>query len=519
MHLFGKKNPKLSEIDTLVNNLPLHPELKSTVRLATHRWVEDKYNSQQDKMSDLQIIRDATDIAVQDILEKSRINRKDFNYVNPAGGNLAGYSPGGSILKKIYPMEFALHCFINEAYWAAAKSRRELWVEMHRDDYILAASDSVPKKTIKLINGVLEDLNVRYMRNKLRDNLLINGNCLLQNKRNRFGGLLELNPLLMERVEPAYDRSGEVLVGWHYWSNGRPNFLPYDQVDHIKTYNARSNVLGMPALASCIVDVEASLQAAIYNNNVMQKGGLLSVVFRLKSGQDSGVPIADKLQLNLADEFTKWLERRFGGIRNSGQMAFIPMIEGVDILNKIGEMDSAWSNLDESTAIKVCGLLGLFPERIGLTRTSQYENKQLVDDGMSLSMDNNNYYVTDLVDEYLTRIIIKEGLGIDNVAIQASGEFSAITKTASDVGLAISQMGADVMTVDQFRVEIMHIDPLGGELGQKFLGEVTREAAMQKAQNSGSNLTKAIGPLKEIALAQYAEIPYVKHKARYIKFY
>lgn len=514
---FAKKIQK-TEQDIFIDKLPVHPDLKKTVKTAFNRFVTDDYDGNEgQKRTDLQIIRDASEVGLMDLTER---NTKAFNLLN-SPGNAAGYQPGGSVLRKIYPREFALHSFLAEAYWAAAKSRKELWVDTHRDDYVLAASDSVSKKTIKLINGVLEDLNVRYYRNLLRDIVLVNGNAVIANKRNKFGGLIEINPLLMERVDPHYNTTNSILEGWdYYWDNSRPVFLPYDSVDHIKTYSARSMVLGQPALTSVVTDIEAALQASIYNNNVMQKGGLLSVVFRLKNPDGSnGQIISDKVSLNLADEFTKWLERRFGGIRGSGQIAFIPMVEGVDVLNKIGEMDNAWSNLDDKVAIKSCGLLGLFPERIGIMRTSQYQNKQTVDDSMSLSMDNNNYYVQDLVDEYLTRVIIKEGLGIDNVKIQASGEFSATTKTSAEVGKIISEMGADVMSVDEFRVKVMHLEPLGGELGAKFLGQVTREAAMQKANNSGSNLTKAVGKLNHTFLANYAESSHVLHRRKYISFY
>jgi hypothetical protein len=516
-NFFNNKQSTDPQVADLIGRLPLHPELKVSVEKAANRYIADNYSGdeldqREQKARDLETIRDATELGVMDMVEKSK---KSFTLLSPTA-NPAGYQPAGSILRKIYPREYALQCFIAEAYWAAAKARKELWVEMHRDDYALVAAKGVPNRTIKMINNALEDLKITYYRNKLRDTVLVCGNAILANKKNKFGGLLEINPLLMERVDPHYNLKGEV-DGWIYLDGNKPVLIPYDAVDHIATYSARSNVLGQPSMSSALIDIEAALQAAIYNNNVMSKGGLLSVVFRL--AKPEGGQWNDRSSMNLADTFTKWLERRFGGIRSSGQFAFIPMIEGVDVLNKIGEMDAAWTNLDDKTATKTAGLLGVFPERIGIVRKSQYENKQAVDDYMSLSFDNNNYYVTDLVDEYLTRTIIKEGMGIDNVKIQASGEFSSVTKTAAEVGKLISEMGADVMTVNQFRTDIMHISPLDGELGEKFLGEVTREAAMAKAKNSGSNLTKAIGPVSKTALLEYAQVPYTIHKRKNIAFY
>lgn len=515
---FSKKPITKAEHEVFIDKLPLHPEFKATVTKSFNRFAADQYDETDDgrelKQRDLEIIRDASEVGVMDMLNVSK-----KNYLPGVANTGGSYQPGGSILKKLYPNEFALHSFLAEAYWAAASSRKHLWVDMHRDDFVLAAAPSVNKKTIKLINGVLDDLNVRYYRNLLRDIALVTGNVVLDNQRNKFGGLLKLNPLLMERVSPHHNNAG-VMDGWSYFDGYKPQFLPYDSVDHIKTYSARSMVLGMPALASVIVDIEAALQAAIYNNYVMQKGGLLSVVFRLKNPTDKdGSPmIGDQVSINLADQFTNWLSKKFGGVRNAGQFAFIPNVEGVDVLNKIGEMDSAWTNLDEKTAIKTSVLLGVFPQRNGVVLKSQYENKQTVDDTMSLSMDNHNYYVTSLIDEYLTRVIIKEGMGIDNVMIEATQEYSSTTKTMAEVGEIMAKGGANTVLVDEWRTKVMHWEPLGGDLGSKFLGEVDREAALKKADNSGSNLAKAVGSMKQF-MPMYAAQEVLRHRRKYIPFY
>jgi hypothetical protein len=141
----------------------------------------------------------------------------------------------------------------------------------------------------------------------------------------------------------------------------------------------------------------------------------------------------------------------------------------------------------------------------------------MIDDTMSLSLDNANYYNTNLIDEYLTKLIIRDQLGIDNVHIKASGDFSAITLTQAQVGTQIANLGVDVMTVDEFRIKIMHLAPLGGSLGQEFLGKVLRDALMAK---SDSNLTKAVGPVKHL-LPDYRESYASKtiHRLEEIKYY
>lgn len=513
--MFGKKQSPNSFTD----NLPLHPKLKERVDLAVKRAQLNNYTDPNMKVKDYRLIRDACSLAV--IQESTGEGQKGLTDLGNQFG--AGYKPQGSVLRKLMPNDFARHSFINACYWAACKSRWELWTENYRDDYTLITPAGANKRAVKMINQVLEDMNVRYYRNKLRDTLLTLGNCLLLNQENELGGLVKLNPLLMACVSPEYDQSGTVITKWKYTVGGKIHEFAPSEVDHLMTYNNRSNILGAPALASIETDIEAALHAAIYNANVMRKGGLLSVVFRLREvqGDDESNPIS------LASELTKWFQKSFGGTNHSGQYAFLPFTEGVDVLNKVGEMDSAWNNLDDRVAIKASGLLGVFPERIGIMRTSQYQNKQAVDDTMSLSMDNANYYVTNIVDEYLTNYIIKDKLGYDNVALRASGDFSAMTLTQAQAGREVSEQGADVMTVDEYRIKVLHLPPLGGELGGKFLGAVTRAAAMAKATKTPSGgktaeteLTRAVGPHKHF-LPEYQEAFLQKeiHRRENIRYY
>jgi hypothetical protein len=75
-------------------------------------------------------------------------------------------------------------------------------------------------------------------------------------------------------------------------------------------------------------------------------------------------------------------------------------------------------------------------------------------------------------------------------------------------------MGTDVMTVDEFRTDIMHIKGLGGELGAKFLGEFDRTPDASTLAN------KALGRAKNLLpgyQAMNAEL--IRHRARDIYFY
>lgn len=507
--LFKKK----SKVENFLDGLNLHPTYKSQVTNAFSRLAINQYETKEDKDLDLNLINNV----ILASIESGKTQTKSLSMIGTPG-NPIGYQPGGSYLKKIYPNDFTRYAFLAEAYWACRKSRNEIFVETARDGYTLIAPPSVSKKTIKMVDSVLRDLDVPRLRISMKDTLLWCGNVVMNNAYNRRGGLLKLNPLLMSVVSPRWDSYGYTILGWDiiYGNGVQRAFIPYDEADHIKTFNARSNALGVSTVACLEVDIEAALQASIYNNNLMSKGGLLSVLIGMKDPA-SGQIVNDQSLFRKADELSKWLERRFGGIRGSGQLAFIPNIDSVNVLNKVSDMDGAWRYLDQSTASKVALQYGLSPERIGLPKTSQYQNKDMVIETMSLSVDNNQYYYQSVVDEYLTNLIIKDKLGRDDIVIESSGEFSSFSKVAAEVGQIVANFGVDAMTVDEWRTTIMHIKPLGGDLGSKFLGEVLRKEMMMQGS---SEATKALGPSK-ILIPEYLDYrsDLVKHHHKSIRFY
>lgn len=508
---------KKTKTDNFLDGLKLQPEVRSQAENAFTRVSIDQYESADDRERDLQLINQLMIMS----MEQNKPTLKSIGgSMIGTPGNPIGYQPGGSYLKKIYPNDFTRWAFLAEAYWACRKSRNETIVETARDGYVLTSTDKVSKKTIKAINNVLIDLDVPRLRISMKDTLLWCGNVVMNNQYNRRGGLLKLNPLLMSVVSPRWDQYGYHIMGWDIiYGNGIERaFIPAEDTQLIKTFNARSNALGVSALGCLEVDIEAALQASIYNNNLMAKGGLLSVLIRMANPKDGQI-VNDSSVFKKADELSKWLERRFGGIRGSGQLAFIPGVEGVDVLNKVGDMDGAWQYLDRSTASKVALQFGLSPERIGLPKTSQYQNKDMVMESMALSADNNFWYSQSLIDDYITEVVIRRQLGIDNVVIESSGEFSSFSKAAAEFGQLVANFGVDTMTVDEWRQSICHIKPLGGDLGQKFLGEVLRKE-MEMQPQGAAEATKALGATK-LLLPDYQDYrsELISHHHKAIRFY
>lgn len=428
-----------------------------------------------------------------------------------------GYQQAGSELRRLYPAPFAPYAFIGDNYWAAWKSRRELRVETMRDGYVIMAPERYSKKQIKLVEQVLKELKLSEFRVNAADHLNVFGNCWINKSNNGFNGVTGLNFLLPEKITPRLDVIGETIVAWRYYYGGRNYDIPLSDVDHLKTTSLRSLQLGTPSLQPLLVDIEASMFASIFNNTAFQKGGLIKAIISIEPPPTNFDSVVNP---NIVFDFVKKLQemyqRQFSGVRGALQLMFSPMVKDVHNLISPKDLEGIYKETNDRTAMKAAVVLGCTPERIGIPRQSQYQNNALVDDSVSLSFDNNQYYLVGIVDDYINNVLIPRLFGTNEIYIQASGEYGSISTSAAEFGAAIAQLGAKVITVDEFRVKVLHWEPLGGELGGKFLGDLAFVEA-EKAVG-GPAASKYFG-IANPDLMVRGGVKIVKHHPRDIKFY
>ena len=137
-------------------------------------------------------------------------------------------------------------------------------------------------------------------------------------------------------------------------------------------------------------------------------------------------------------------------------------------------MEGPYKETSDRTAIKVCNLLGISPRRLSVLNTSQYVNKAAIEDEESLDTINHRAYITDLVFKYINKVIIKQYLGIDDVEIVYSGEYSSISKNSGEFSQLLANAGARIMTVNEFRQRCLRWEALP-ELDGVFIGDAKFE--------------------------------------------
>lgn len=438
----------------------------------------------------------------------------------PGTTNMAGYQAAGSVLRRMYPNPFGLFAFISENYSPVMKARRYCRNEFERDGYVLMADSRVGKREIKKVDQGLRDLGLDKMRGDLFDHIKTFSNFWVVKDKNVFGGTVGMELLLPERLLPLYKQGGDILVGWQYTFGNKTHIFSLDQIDHVKTYSTRSHYIGTPMLAPAVVNIEAALHSNVYNNTLWQKGGLIKAVIALDPMEDMG--LNENTFISYAQKLQEIFSRQFSGVRGAGQLMFTPSVRGVHNIISPKDLEGAYSNTNESIAIEACELMGCPPEVLGLARKSQYENKSSVMDFACLAVDNDNYYVASLVDDYINSVI-KNDLKVEGVYIKQSGEFGAVSPGAAAFILAIAQSGTNIVTVNQALTRVLHWEPMEGSGGEEFIGHLMNEAKLLSAtkpttaKEAEDMMVKLFGPKRTPKSIKGHEIEFIQYDPKEVK--
>lgn len=506
----------------MIDKLLLKSGLIDTTEYLIRRLPSEDREQLRSKVTRLHDTETLSDLplAVQEINSLERLIEKNFQSLNPAGMVINGYEPAGSTIRKLYPAPFAPYAFIGDNYWAAYKARREARIEMLRDGYVLVSETGMSKSKIKKANEFLDSLNggqgIANFRAMAADYLNVFGNCWIDRGYNKLGKLSSLEFLLPENIIPILDEWNYRVIGWQYNMGAKKILFDMNEIDHIKTYSLRSLDLGFPALAPVLVDVEADMFASIYSNTIFKKGGLIRAIVALDKIEDPSI-INDGSYLTMMKKLQELFNRQFSGVRSSGQLAFTPNVTGVHNLVNPKDLEGAHDKTSDKTALKVCSCLGVPPERINIPRQSQYQNSGLVDDSVSLSFDNNVYYLANSVDHYINTILKEEGY--EGIYIECAGEYSSISKTASEFGKNVAGMGSKAMLTNEFRTKILHMaeDPA---LDGQYLGDEDRATKELAATPPPPKPTSSkAAPTPASFDLQLKKRNYIRHKVKDIRFY
>ncbi len=461
---------------------------------------------------DLNLYRDVTNASI--IANKFNDKLDEiFAKVQPIT-SVQNYAPAGSTIRRLFPGPFAPFSYVADNYWAAFKARREIRVDIARDGYVLETPPGYPKRKIKIINQILDDFEINHFRMNAVDFLNVFGNVFIDKITTDFGGnkkgLRGFNFLLPKDIIPTVDYLTNRVNGWDYWEGVQKVHFELGEIDHLKTFSLQSLDLGIPSLASVLVDIEGAMYSSLYNTTMFKKGGLIRAIVAMEKLKETDA-INDKTYFNFIRKVQEWFERLYGGLRGSGNVVFTPNVTGVYPLVNPKDLEGSYNLTSERVAIMTCEVLGCPPERIGILRGSQYINKDQTADSLSLSFDNNYYYLLGIVDDYINKVLIREGLGEDQVFVRTSGEFGALSKVQAEFGKLIAECGANSVKVDEFRTKVLHWEPLGPPYGDKFLGELLNAPKDSPSKSKGEEILRGCN--------EFTSKAYETHYPKFIRYY
>lgn len=482
-------------------------------------------NEIETSANDLELIADPNRLAQ----EQKRLFEAILKSL-PSNKVANGYEQAGSVLRRKFPNSMELHTFIAENHWAAAKARRHNRAEFERDGFVIMADSRVNKKAVKKVLIALEDLGIAAtgrkpaMRSDMFDHIKTFGNFWVLPDTNILGGTTGLQLLLPKRLTPKYgEKDTDAIVAWYYQYNGSTWEIPASVIHHVRSYSLSKEFMGTPALSSVVLDIEADMHAGAWTNTMWQKGGLIKAIVSMESEGSSG--INENNGIRYATKFQEMFARTMAGVQGSGSLLFLPPVKGVHNVVNPKDLEAANQNTGDRTAIRVCELLGCPPEVLGLSRSSQYVNSAATLDFASLSVDNDNYMSAGIVDRYISDEIIEDIMEQEGIYIQQSGEFGAISLVCAQFGAAIAKMGADIMTVNEFRTKVLHWNKLEGPEGDQYIGKYINEAMMLKAQQKDTTPSERKAIFEEMfgkkdsSIVKGREVNFLRFDPKEVKYW
>lgn len=375
-------------------------------------------------------------------------------------GDLFGFRPQGTNFWQLFPNPFGIFAYLAENHWAVWCCREEFTREIASDGYYFVGNEANFKKAQK----VMHEFELEEKRIEWADHCKTYGNFWVWPKFTKMGALKELKTLLPQYLEPRFSADGQRVIQWCYYVGFVSYLFDADQLWHeVYRKSMRHYDLGNPPLATLLTDLEADIQASMYNNMVFQKGGLIGLAILMEANNKNGIPGTNTMQLGrqIEDE----LRANHSGARAGYDTIVLSGAKDIKQLNKLADMDGAFHKGSDKCSKQVAHVMGVPHERLGIvTNSSEQYHAASLEDQAALRFDQSIYQVIRVPDKFINTKIFP-ACGINDVQIRARERYNAFTEK---MAIAIAHLGKldGLMSVDEARVDIMHLPPLGGKEGK-----------------------------------------------------
>lgn len=379
------------------------------------------------------------------------------SFIVRGSADLFGYRPSGTRIWNYFANPFGVFAYIQENYAPVRMCLDLITNEIESDGFLLQGADGVSEKKLLEYYKILKSLNIEQLRSEMIRHIEGFGNVWICPHKNFLKGVVELEILYPNRVLPVFDRSTEEIVEWEYVVGRTKRIFTKDELLHLKLFSPQGKQIGSPPLVALVTDIEASLSASAYNNMVFQKGGLVGTLIAMESPKEDS-------DLGVSNEFVNQLQSQWNslwsGSKGASGAMFANHIKGVHKLTDLKNLDSAFLEGKDHTAKQAAYLLGIPSEKIGINRSSNVQYQaSLVEDVLNAQFDKTVNRLTNMVDGFLNKKVLRDLLGITDAKIIAAGRYGALTLAGAEVILKLSQSGL-APTRNELRTKVLGWEPL-----------------------------------------------------------
>lgn len=277
-------------------------------------------------------------------------------------------------------------------------------------------------------------------------NILLFGNGYICGLRDKSGSIKQLH--LLNPKQTSIEVYNNKVAGYKYVASGGSKIYPFSDVLHIKNYNPKNNLYGMPAIEAAKIPLNIHNAALKWNHSLLSNGARPSGALVMRDSNDY-------LSEEQFDRLKQQLAEKFSGSENSGK----PMLleGGLDWREmSISPKDMDFIEAKNSAAREIALAFGVPPQLLGINGDNTYSNMQearlaLWEETLIPMLEKVTDALTSwLADNYYEDIKIT--FDRDNISALASKRENLWAKLTS----------CDFMTVNEKR-ELVGLKPLGNK--------------------------------------------------------
>lgn len=366
----------------------------------------------------------------------------------------------GTKIWSFFPNPFQVFSYFQQNYWAVQRCINLIRETVGADGFALKASEGMSEETLMERYKELSKIDIESIYVEFCVHYALFGNFwALPHYGKRSRKLVKYEIMFPPRLQPVLNPVTETIEKYIYYMGRMKREYDVDDLDHAMMPSTDGKVIGPPLLLACTTEIETALMTMTFNNDVMQKGGLMGKIIALEQPSEDN-PITNSVSDDWVRQVQNQLQFLYGGTKGANGIMAMAGVKDVHNVNDPGAIELNFRESRDGLDKRICTTLGIPSEKIGIPRstTAQYQ-PSLVENVVNAQFDATINWYTAQACKFLNKHLLQEHMGITDVKIVPAGRYGAITLAAAQTVKEMAQAGP-ITTVNEARTHILGWAPL-----------------------------------------------------------